>query len=188
MCDVPTSVWVFSQNPWLYVTNNTWKLVALGVKLEILAKIQTQISLTNIASSTDTLFLAKTTERTPNASSFQQYPVLALSVSTYLMSYQDKTLRKSGFCLPRSGSGWKYHITKKLLVGFTSWKVGITSENWPFSGQDMMIFQKAKWKLNANRKPTPTLAKVYKPAFSGLHSSLPVSLMTEIDHVHLNYP
>jgi hypothetical protein len=68
VCDVPTSMWVFSHILCLYVTNNMQKLVVFLSKNGNFGqkhKIQTRILLTNFGSWTDSLLLLKITERKP---------------------------------------------------------------------------------------------------------------------------
>jgi hypothetical protein len=122
--NVPTSMWVFSQNLCLYVTNNTWKLVVFRSKIGILAKIWTRISSMNIGSWTDSLILAKITTRKPITCSFWRCSVLTLfhHIWWVMRAQHSESL---DFAYPGNDENT---IAKQVLVRFTSWKVAITSE------------------------------------------------------------
>jgi len=143
-------MWVFSQNVWHYVTNNTWKLVVFRSKIGNFGQNSNSNFVDEYWQLNRQFVSHQITERKPIACSFRRCSVLALfhHIWWVMRAQHSESL---DFAYPGNDEN---NIAKQVvLVWFTSWKVAITSEwvslwlcdawnhqNWSSRSQIMLIY------------------------------------------------
>ena len=117
-------MWVFSQNVWLYVTNNTWKLVVFRSKIGNFGQNSNSNFVDEYWQLNRQFVSHQITERKPIACSFRRCSVLALFHHIWWVI---RAQHSESLDFANPGNNEKT-IAKQVLVQFTSWKVAITSE------------------------------------------------------------